>query len=118
MQPKRIQRKRTKGWKMPENTVSVCRPGQYGNPFKVGDALCDVPFLVIKKAELTEAECEAGLITQEIAVKLHRAWLLRTYEGGCVLTEAIADLRNKNLACWCKEGEPCHADVLLEMVNK
>lgn len=36
--PKRIQRKRTSGWRMPENTVSVCRPGKYGNPLKlVGD---------------------------------------------------------------------------------
>lgn len=31
--PERIQRKRTKGWKMPPNTVSVCRPGRWGNPF-------------------------------------------------------------------------------------
>lgn len=118
MQPKRIQRKRTKGWKMPENTVSVCRPGKYGNPFKVGGALCDVPFLVIKKAELTEAECEAGVITPEIAVKLYEIWLHRSYEGGEVLAKAIAYLPGKNLACFCKEGEPCHADVLLEIVNK
>jgi len=32
--PKRIQRRRTKGWKMPENTVCVTRPGMFGNPFK------------------------------------------------------------------------------------
>lgn len=31
--PVRIQRQRTKGWKMPPNTVSVTRPGYYGNPF-------------------------------------------------------------------------------------
>ena len=35
MSPQRIQRKRTKGWKMPPNTVSVCRPGKYGNPFYI-----------------------------------------------------------------------------------
>jgi len=34
--PVRVQRKRTKGWRMPENTVSVTRPGRWGNPFKVG----------------------------------------------------------------------------------
>lgn len=34
--PKRIQRKRTKGWKMPEGTVYVGRPTQWGNPFAVG----------------------------------------------------------------------------------
>ena len=33
MKPQRIQRKRIKGWKMPENTVSVTRPGKWGNPF-------------------------------------------------------------------------------------
>lgn len=29
--PKRIQRKRTKGWRMPENTVYVGRPTKWGN---------------------------------------------------------------------------------------
>jgi hypothetical protein len=27
------------------------------------------------------------------------------------------ELRGKDLACWCKPGEPCHADVLLELAN-
>lgn len=37
---KRIQRKRTKGWKMPENTVYVGRPTKWGNPLKlVGDMI-------------------------------------------------------------------------------
>ena len=35
MKPKRIQRKRVKGWRMPDNTVSVTRPGRWGNPFPV-----------------------------------------------------------------------------------
>ena len=34
--PVRIQRKRTKGWKMPPNTVYVGRPTEWGNPFKIG----------------------------------------------------------------------------------
>jgi hypothetical protein len=37
--PERIQRKRSKGWRMPENTVSVTRPGKWGNPFEVGPEL-------------------------------------------------------------------------------
>lgn len=24
----------------------------------------------------------------------------------------------ENLACWCKPGAPCHADVLLEIANR
>jgi hypothetical protein len=31
--PERVHRRRVKGWKMPPNTVSVCRPGKWGNPF-------------------------------------------------------------------------------------
>ena len=38
MKPIRIQRKRTKGWKMPPNTVYVGRPTKWGNPFKGVDA--------------------------------------------------------------------------------
>jgi len=34
MKPKRIQRRRTKGWKMPEGAIYVGRPTQWGNPFK------------------------------------------------------------------------------------
>jgi len=31
--PQRIQRKRSKGWRMPENCVYVGRPTRWGNPF-------------------------------------------------------------------------------------
>ena len=34
--PHRVQLSRRKGWKMPENIVSVARPGRWGNPFRVG----------------------------------------------------------------------------------
>lgn len=32
-------------------------------------------------------------------------------------TEHIADLRGRNLACWCREDKPCHADVLMRAAN-
>ena len=35
--PQRIQLSRAKGWRMPADTVSVARPGKWGNPFRVGD---------------------------------------------------------------------------------
>ena len=31
--------------------------------------------------------------------------------------DLLEPLRNKNLACWCRLGEPCHADVLLDLSN-
>ncbi|WP_342394587.1 DUF4326 domain-containing protein [Prescottella agglutinans] len=35
--PQRIQRRRTRGWRMPEGAVYVGRPSGWGNPFKVGE---------------------------------------------------------------------------------
>ena len=35
--PIRIQLRRTKGWRMPENTVRVTRPSKWGNPFVVSE---------------------------------------------------------------------------------
>lgn len=76
---------------MPENTVSVCRPGKWGNPFKVG-------------RDGTAAECveQYECLTQE--------WPTEQ-------AAALAELRGKNLACFCKLGSPCHADVLLRLAN-
>ena len=30
----------------------------------------------------------------------------------------LAPLRGRDLACWCPIGQPCHADVLIELANK
>lgn len=90
MKPKRIQRKRTKGWKMPENTVYVGRPTKYGNPWTVGRQGISVK---------TSAEA-VELFKRHLAGKSH-----------------FPELRGKNLACFCRLDQPCHADVLLEIAN-
>jgi len=36
MAPGRVRLSRRKGWRMPPNTVSVARPGRWGNPVRVG----------------------------------------------------------------------------------
>lgn len=90
MQPQRIQLRRSKGWRMPPNTVKVTRPGKWGNPYSVA---------------------EYG---RELAVKNYRLRLDGLVQIGAV---DLAELRGKNLACWCKPGEACHADVLLDAAN-
>jgi Domain of unknown function (DUF4326) len=35
--PKRIQQRRTKGWRKPDGAISVGRPHKWGNPFEVGE---------------------------------------------------------------------------------
>jgi hypothetical protein len=37
MPPVRVQLKRTRGWRKPENTVVVSRPRPWGNPYTVAD---------------------------------------------------------------------------------
>lgn len=103
--PRRIQRKRTKGWLMPPNTVSVCRPGPWGNPF-----------VVIQKFRPGR---RVGLDyfsvpTAEDAVECFRLCACQR-EG--FIDAVKRELCGKNLACWCKLTEPCHADVLLEIAN-
>ena len=84
---------------MPEDTISVCRPGKWGNPFKVGDLMPD-----------GTAMTQHGVV-QAFAHALKFGRLLITP------TEIRAELRGKNLACWCREGTPCHGNILLEAAN-
>src|ERR1043166_280319 len=105
MKPTRIQLSRKKGWRMPANTVRVARPSRWGNPFKVGKVKC------------THPDCEPGShgeVTPAEAVRAFRDWLTGMLR---IEPKFLAPLRGKNLACWCKLGEPCHADVLLEIAN-
>jgi hypothetical protein len=114
--PLRVQRKRTKGYRLPPNTVSVCRPGKFGNPFKPDECRAT-------GYEGTDLE-----IKQRCA-SAFRAWLCEkdgwlNWQGDeaektkAAILEGLESLRGKNLACFCKLDEPCHADVLLELANK
>ena len=95
----RIQRKRTKGWRMPANTVYVGRPSKWGNPFEI-----DKP---LNKSGQT--------VDRQGAVELYR---FRLESAGAMGSPfPVSELCGKNLACWCPLSEPCHADVLLEVAN-
>ncbi len=94
-QAKRIQRSRTKGWKMPPNTVYVGRPTKWGNPYPV--------------------KCFSGGMAE--VVPLFSKYLRLTPYGIELAAEARSELRGKDLACWCPLDAPCHADVLLEIAN-
>lgn len=103
--PIRIQRQRTRGWRMPAHTRYVGRGSLYGNPFRVAR---------------TQRELDAGatmvVATPEEAVARFREWLDHTPEGRHV-RESCRRLRGLDLACWCPPGQPCHADVLLQVAN-
>ena len=88
---RRIQRKRIKGWRMPPRTKYAGRPGPLGNPFTEG----------------TKADR---------AQKYRQAF----YAGELQIDE---DFVRSELAefdfvcCWCREDEPCHCDLFVEIMN-
>jgi hypothetical protein len=110
--PKRIQLRRSKGWRMPANTVKVDRTTIFGNPFSV------------------EQHGHSG------SVRMYQLWLEWKLPDGAfpdwamamlctkrqMVMKALPRLQGKNLACWCalpEAGEPdfCHAAVLLEIAK-
>lgn len=102
--PKRIQRKRTAGWRMPEGAIYVGRPTKWGNPFSVMQVGDRFP-------RLTAEQC-AGFAVNEFKFDLRCR-----YPDYPSLDEIQAELAGHDLACWCPPGQPCHADVLLELAN-
>lgn len=133
--PKRIQRKRTKGWRMPEGAVYVGRPSRWGNPFSVvgaaGGSVVGPPWFDVKGWQLgpgirhvddhqlalyashgqlgAAVEHSVALFRDLVAVRLRdRASEAHTW---------LRPLAGVDLACWCPLDQPCHADVLLELAN-
>ena len=86
--PIRVQRRRTKGWRMPPNTVYVGRPSKWANPF---------PDLRHR-----------SLIRHSDRVKA-----IERFTAEILPTLDLTPLRGRNLACFCRLDQPCHADVLL-----
>lgn len=103
--PKRIQRKRTKGWRLPPNTVCVDRPSKWANPFTVAKYGREGAI-----ARFRHAFC--GPVTPMQAAAFMSVWDKR------LTPEAVKlELRGKDLAAWCRLDQSCHADVLLEVAN-
>ena len=112
--PHRIQRKRTKGWTMPENAVYVGRPGKYGNMFGLSTVMNEQ-----RINDMSGVETSAAKGWRKRCVEMYREELLgRQMINPEAFKAWIAPLRGKDLACWCPIGEYCHADVLIELANK
>lgn len=112
--PVRIQRKRTKGWRMPSGAVYVGRGSHWGNPYRVTEQQ-EPRVAADKYRDLFEGRPSRS-----------RHLLLRIASDGKARGELhwsdmrarLGELRGKDLACWCALDAPCHADVLLELANK
>ncbi len=79
--------------------VNCARPGKHGNPFIIG-------------VYGTASECVEAF-RHDLEIKLSAP-----NTGHYIRQWLDEDLRGRNLACWCPLGQPCHADVLLELANR
>lgn len=123
--PERIQRRRSKGWTMPEGAIYVGRPTRWGNPFTVmnGHSQGWVVWDDRDRLGLSAKTTSDGYIASfpskpeaaAYAVKRYREWLNSSQARSMNL---VPILRGRDLACWCPVDEPCHADVLLALANK
>ena len=104
--PERIQLRRAKGWKMPPNTVKVDRTTKWGNPFVVGKDGTQADCVYLYRMLAGGLLCMTTRGNQDAQVAARKA-----------MEQARDQLRGKNLACWCRPGTPCHADVLLKLAN-
>lgn len=132
--PKRIQRKRTKGWKMPENAVYVGRPTIWMNPFVVGKpsgvfpkgmgvkgrAETLIESMTLDQVVSMYSDLAQGFICPEMYPHGHdwMAHFKKKMNNGHPVEMIRSYLRGKDLACWCPLDCPCHADVLLELANQ
>lgn len=81
---------------MPENTIYVGRPTKWGNPHYMTPASKLDPY------------------SNASALAAYKVYLARNPQ---LVEAAKKELRGKDLACFCKEGNPCHADILLKLAN-
>jgi hypothetical protein len=92
---------------MPANTVKVDRTTRWGNPHRPEDWRENWPF---RETSIGEVGRDGWCRDRAIEA------FIQDMRDGALLLD-ISALRGKNLACWCRLGEPCHADILLELAN-
>jgi hypothetical protein len=119
----RVQRKRTKGYKLPENTKCVNRGTKWGNPIKIiGDQL-----YIDAGYRRTILDKWVWLWVGDIDDVI---WLYKKLWDGTKFKNKdlqywsdkfkkldLKEIEGKNLACFCSLSSPCHAEVLIEKAN-
>ncbi|MFI5687849.1 DUF4326 domain-containing protein [Streptomyces sp. NPDC051636] len=112
-QPRRLQRKRTKGWRAPADAKYVGRGTPWGNPYAIKQcgpthAVIDTRTngVIFGSKDQTEAH--------RVAVTWYRAWLTSQPDLHAAARQQLA---GRDLLCWCPPELSCHADVLLELAN-
>jgi len=87
----------------PSNSVFVGHGSKWANPFKKADV----------DALRGEPDVEAAYQDGGWREAAKMLYVEHIREQGL----DVRELRGRDLVCTCRRGEPCHADVLLELAN-
>lgn len=122
--------------------VIVDRRSDYGNPFRVCRCSCcgmwDVvddngvshhvdhavargeaePTGIVLDTTPAGSDEEQRLEAVAHAVELFESDIVDWAASKLTVGRIRADLKGKDLACWCAPEEPCHSDVLLRIANE
>lgn len=119
--PTRIQGQRKAGFKLPPNTVCITRGTDFGNPFKVGGwfKLGTPNSARVGWAWIQAYAANAPGYTQIRDNAMAVDWYRELRRRFPLRADQMARLRAADhLACFCKLGEPCHGDVLIELLKQ
>lgn len=103
--PRRLQRKRTKGWTKPEGAVCVTRPGPFGNPFDTAER-----FEHALRFALTVLRYNREFTSSYVPLAPREQHMMR-------IAQRLGELRGHDLLCFCPLAKPCHADTLIRFAN-
>ena len=112
---KRVQRSRRKGSKLPTSTRCVNRGTKWGNPYKVVNRGGSWGVQDKNGDELGKL-CENKNDAAALAVDLYAVYVNEQIKKANLNLDELRNFRN--LACWCSLDAPCHADFLIELLNK
>ena len=110
--PIRVQRVRNQKPGIPENSLYVGRPTQWGNPAKIREWY---------KMKLDpSSNILSGVLIRDnrLAVSAFYEYCIARAESDPYEFAAwIRPLMGRDLCCWCSPSDVCHADILLYFAN-
>lgn len=120
--PKRVQMTRNKPWRADNpDAVIVARPTKWGNPWRVV-AVRDNWFPWGEAADVIHEERGSSIGRFSLTTRIPNTgapyWACHAYRRDLteeLIAAARRELAGRDLACWCRLDQPCHADILLAL---
>ena len=114
--PTRIQRSRTKGSKLPANTLCCTRPGPWSNPFIGKDAAKWFRIWLVELQGLRAAIMLNIASVNGDDLQLHKS--ADPNQTAMLYLDRLEELRQyDHLGCWCGLGDDCHCDTYIELLT-